>query len=67
MGEHLVPGPGEKPGHVIIKVGGEEADLRPVWGAVQLATRVDDRWSCPEERDLAIWICRRPYRALQEI
>jgi hypothetical protein len=60
-------GPGEKPGEVIIKIGGDADGLAPFCGSVDLAARVDHPWSVPEERDLAIWICREPYRTLQEI
>ena len=60
-------GPPEKPGRVVLKVGGDEADLTPFCRSVERAARIDEPWLVPEERDLTIWICRDPYRTLQEI
>lgn len=67
MGSYWFWGPGEKPGKVVIKVGGDEEDLAPFCGSVELAARIDERWVVPEEQNLAIWICRQPYRTLQEV
>jgi 4-amino-4-deoxy-L-arabinose transferase-like glycosyltransferase len=67
IGSYWFWGPGEKPGDVVIAIGGEAEDLQGFCGELALATRIDERWVVPEERNLAIWICRRPPRTLQEI
>jgi 4-amino-4-deoxy-L-arabinose transferase-like glycosyltransferase len=67
VGSYWFWGPGEKPGRVIVKVGGSAADLEGYCDTITLATRIDEPWVVPEERDLAIWICRDPPRTLQEV
>lgn len=67
IGSYWFWGPGEQPGNVLIKVGDEAEDLRPFCGSVELATRIDEPWVVPEERNLGIWICRQPHRTLQQI
>lgn len=66
-GSYWFWGPGPKPGRVIIKIGGDAEGLRPFCGSIELATRIEERWVVPEEKDLAIWLCRQPYRTLQEV
>ena len=67
LGSYWFWGPGDKPGRVILKVGGAEADLQGYCATVELAARIDAPWVVPEERDLGIWICRDPPGTLQEI
>jgi hypothetical protein len=67
LGSYWFWGPGEKPGHVILKVGGERQDLEWLCGDIALATRIDEPWVVPEEQNLAVWICREPNFTLQEI
>lgn len=67
VGSYWFFGPGKKPGDVIIKIGGARDDLTPFCRSVALADRVNERWVVPEEQHLAIWICRQPYRTLQQI
>ncbi|HET8655185.1 MAG TPA: glycosyltransferase family 39 protein [Longimicrobiaceae bacterium] len=67
VGSYWFFGPGDKPGEVIVKVGGSRDDLAPYCRSIALAGRVNARWVVPEERDLSIWICRHPYRTLQAI
>lgn len=67
VGSYWFWGPGEKPGAVVLKVGGEREDLVEYCGSTELATRIDEPWVVPEERDLAVWICRQPRTTLQQI
>jgi 4-amino-4-deoxy-L-arabinose transferase-like glycosyltransferase len=67
IGSYWFWGPGDKPGRVIIKVGGSDADLQGYCNTITLADRVDEPWVVPEERDLAIWVCRAPPATLQEV
>jgi 4-amino-4-deoxy-L-arabinose transferase-like glycosyltransferase len=67
VGSYWFWGPGEKPGRVIVKVGGTAADLDGFCGTITLATRIEEPWVVPEERNLAIWICRDPPGTLQEV
>jgi 4-amino-4-deoxy-L-arabinose transferase-like glycosyltransferase len=67
VGSYWFWGPGEKPGRVIVKVGGTAADLDGYCSTITLAARIDEPWLVPEERDLAVWICRDPPGTLQEV
>jgi 4-amino-4-deoxy-L-arabinose transferase-like glycosyltransferase len=67
VGSYWFWGPGQKPGAVLVKVGGSAADLEEFCGTITLATRIDEPWVVPEERDLAVWICRDPTVTLQEV
>jgi hypothetical protein len=67
IGSYWFWGPGDKPGRVIIKVGGSDADLQGYCRTITLADRVGEPWVVPEERDLAIWVCRDPPATLQAV
>jgi hypothetical protein len=67
VGSYWFWGPGEKPGRVVLMVGGTAADLEAYCGTIALATRIDEPWVVPEERDLAVWICRDPPATLQDV
>jgi hypothetical protein len=67
VGSYWFWGPGDKPGRVIIKVGGSDADLQGYCNTITLAARIDEPWAVPEERNLAIWVCRDPPATLQEV
>lgn len=68
VGSYWFFGPGERPGEVIIKIGGTEEDLAPAGcSAITLAGRVNEPWVVPEEQGVPIWICRRPRHTLQEL
>jgi hypothetical protein len=67
VGSYWFWGPGQKPGRVVVKVGGTAADLEGYCGATTLADRIDEPWVVPEERNLAIWVCRDPRGTLQEV
>ncbi len=66
-GSYWFFGPGDKPGRVIIKVGEDRRALEPFCDSIEFARRIDEPWVVPEERDLAIWICRTSSGSLQEI
>lgn len=67
IGSYWFWGPGEKPGDVLLRVGGTREALERLCGDVILADRIDEPWVVPEEQDLHIWICRTPQRTLQEM
>jgi hypothetical protein len=67
VGSYWFWGPGDKPGRVIIKVGGSDADLQGYCNAITLTDRIDEPWGVPEERGLAIWVCRDPPATLQDV
>lgn len=66
-GSYWFFGPGDRRGDVAIVLGASEAGLRPFFRSITLAARVDLPWVVPEERDMPIWLCRDPYRPLQEV
>lgn len=67
VGSYWFFGPGSKPGRVVIKIGGSREDLEPYFRSVEEAAGVNEPWVVPEERHLAIWVCRDPYGTLQEV
>jgi 4-amino-4-deoxy-L-arabinose transferase-like glycosyltransferase len=67
LGSYWFWGPGDKPGRVVIKVGNEREDLEEFCGDLTLATRIEEQWVVPEERNVAVWICRDLPRTLHEI
>jgi len=60
-------GPGQLPGEVVIKVSGEREDPLQCFRSAGLAAGVNEPWVVPEERNVQIWVCRGPYRTLQEV
>lgn len=67
VGSYWFFGPGEKPGNVLIVIGGTADDLKPYFDSVSLGARITNPWRVPEEREVSIWVARRPHQTLQEI
>ena len=63
---YSVWGPGEKPGDVIITIGFTFEELKPHFGHIRLFRVVDHEYAVSEERNVAIYTCRRPNQTLQE-
>ena len=66
-GSYWFFGPGDKPGAVAITIGPSREDLEPFFDSLQVATRVTNPWAVVEERDLTIFVARRPRQTLQEV
>jgi hypothetical protein len=66
-GSYWFFGPGEKPGAVVVAIGPGREELAPFFESVEPAARTGDPWAVAEERDLTIYVARRPRRTLQEI
>ena len=66
-GSYWFFGPGDKPGEVVVAVEGNQRDLEPFFDSVQAATRITHPWAVAEERDLTVFVARRPLRTLQEV
>jgi len=66
-GSYWFFGPGEKPGTVLIVLGGEKADLDPFYGTVTEVRRVHNAWGVPEEMDVPIFVAENPRSTLQKI
>ncbi|MCL7979303.1 MAG: glycosyltransferase family 39 protein [marine benthic group bacterium] len=61
-------GPGDRPGDPIVLLGVEPDELdTAICGRIELATRVQNRWGVPEERDVPIVFCNEPAISLQEL
>lgn len=67
VGSYWFFGPGEKPGRVLLVLGGTRAELQPYCRHLTQAGRVAERWAVPEEQAVSIWLCRRPYHTLQAL
>ncbi len=48
-------------------IGAGRDDLTPLFDSVDAAGQVTSSWSVAEERELTIYVCRRPHRTLQEV
>ncbi len=59
-------GPGPKSGRVLIDVGTDSAKLAGLYADVRRAARILSPWSVREERDVPVWIARRPRATLQQ-
>jgi hypothetical protein len=59
-------GPRRYDGEVVIVVGMSLEDLKPLFGQIDLAGRINDDYAIPEENNLPVYICRRPKMTLQQ-
>lgn len=66
-GSYWFFGPGDKPGAVLIVLGGEKSDLDKFYGTVTEAARVRNEWGVPEEMDVPIFVAENPRGTLQQI
>lgn len=66
-GSYWFFGPGDLPGEVLVTLGTDEGDLRPFFGSVQPAGRIDFPWSVPEERNVPLYVATEPNTTLQAI
>jgi hypothetical protein len=60
-------GPGEKPGEVLIVVGGDPKDYHNMYDDVQQAATVICEYARPFETNLPVYLCRRPKVTLQQV
>ena len=60
-------GPGAKPGDVAVTIGVDEPDLKPFFAESHLADRIVSPWSVMEEREVPIYVARRPFKTLQQV
>ena len=61
-------GPGDRPGNPVVLLGVEPEDLVTIGCAsVELATRVENYWGVPEERDVPVTICYDPSITAQQL
>jgi hypothetical protein len=60
-------GPGEKPGEVLIVVGGDPKDYQNMYDDVQQAATVICEYARPFETNLPVYLCRRPKVTLQQV
>jgi hypothetical protein len=60
-------GPGDKPGEVLIVVGGNPKDYYAMYEDVEQAAMVNCEYAVPFETDLPVYLCRRPKMTLQQV
>jgi 4-amino-4-deoxy-L-arabinose transferase-like glycosyltransferase len=65
-GSYWYFGPGARPGNVLIDIGTDSLGLATVWRDVRRAARIRSPWSVVEERDVPVWVARKPRVTLQE-
>jgi dolichyl-phosphate-mannose-protein mannosyltransferase len=66
-GSYWFFGPGDKPGDVAVTIGPSREDLAPFFDSLQVATRISNRWAVQEERELTVFVARRPRQTLQQV
>ncbi len=66
-GSYWYFGPGLRPGRVVIAIGIPPETLAALFADVRLATRVDEPWVVPEERDVPVVVARGPRTTLQAV
>ncbi len=67
VGTYWLYGPGEKPGDVVVSIGFTEEEIEGFFAEVEAVKRLGHPYAVAEERDLTIYVARRPHRTLQEI
>jgi hypothetical protein len=67
VGSYWYFGPGDRPGNVLIKLGGDAEGLQTIFRSCRVAAYADSRWAVPYERHVPIFLCHGPYRPLQEL
>jgi hypothetical protein len=60
-------GPGDKPGEVLIAVGGTAKDYQAMYEDVEQAATITCEYAMPYETDLPVFLCRRPKMTLQQV
>jgi hypothetical protein len=60
-------GPGDKPGEVLIVVGGTAKDYHAMYEDVEQAATITCEYVMPYETDLPVFLCRRPKMTLQQV
>ncbi len=60
-------GPGEKPGEVLIVVGGNAKDYHAMYEDVEQAATITCEYAMPFETDLPVYLCRHPKMTLQQV
>ncbi|MBA3556291.1 MAG: hypothetical protein H0W29_16270 [Gemmatimonadales bacterium] len=66
-GSYWFFGPGDLPGEVAVTIGATREDLSAFYDSLQTATRITNAWAVEEERDLTVYVVRKPRRTLQEV
>ncbi len=66
-GSYWFFGPGDKPGDVAVTIGPSRADLARFFDSLQVATRVSNPWAVQEERELTVYVARKPRQTLQQV
>jgi hypothetical protein len=61
-------GPGDRPGNPVVLLGVEPEDVVTLGcGSLELATRVENYWGVPEERDVPVTFCYDPSISIQRL
>lgn len=61
-------GPGDRPGNPVVLLGVEPEDLLSIGcSSVEVATRVENYWGVPEERDVPVTFCYDPSISAQQL
>lgn len=66
-GSYWFWGPGQKPGNVVVFLGGDSASLAQFFGSVRPVTRMVNPWGVPEEQHAPIFIAEQPKKTLQQL
>jgi 4-amino-4-deoxy-L-arabinose transferase-like glycosyltransferase len=66
-GSYWFFGPGDLPGRTVVLIGPTREDLAPFFDSLEVAGHAGDPWAVAEERDLTIFVARRPRQTLQEV
>ena len=66
-GSYWFFGPGHLPGEVLITIGVPRDALASYYDSLQVATRITHPWAVAEERELTVFLARRPRTTLQEV
>jgi 4-amino-4-deoxy-L-arabinose transferase-like glycosyltransferase len=67
IGSYWFWGPGDREWDVAVVAGSDSTNLAAFFREVTEAARVRDSWRVPEERDVGVFVVRRPYEPIAEV
>jgi hypothetical protein len=67
IGSYWFWGPGDREWDVAVVAGSDSVSLAGFFEEVREAARIRDPWRVPEERDVGVFVVRRPYESLAEV
>jgi hypothetical protein len=66
-GSYWFFGPGPRPGTLALVIDQHGENLKKIWDDVRPVAHIHNDWSVMEERDVPVYLCRRPRQTVQQV